>query len=361
MSSAAPQNPQGMVGTTVGNSYLLERVIGQGRHGALFEARHTRLSCRCAVRIIKTDSNRRSNLLGALSRQGGMTHPHLNPPRDVMVLPDEQLLIASPLLNGQDLNQRIAARGKLTAKEGVLMLRQAASALHAMHQQSLTHGNLTATNVFFVKYDDVSVENALSDGKSSQCVHVIDAGLGLLENNSATPAEDQRNLGRIMIAFVADLSPEQRQVLERTQDSRPESRFPNMADFWRAFDESAASRGQAAQARSVATTRVALVKGPAPRVISRRTYLIGAAAAASLVAVTGVAILGTRKSAPPPPAPAAAAATAPAAVPEAKPAESPPPPKAAPAAAAPAPGEEPSDEGSSDKRAAKKKKKKKGH
>lgn len=358
MSSAAPQNPQGLVGTTVGNSYLLERVIGQGRHGALFEARHTRLSCRCAVRLIKTDSNRRSNLLGALSRQGGMTHPHLNPPRDVMVLPDEQLLIASPLLSGQDLNQRIAARGKLTAKEGVLMLRQAASALHAMHQQSLTHGNLTATNVFFVKYDDVSVENALSDGKSSQCVHVIDAGLGLLENNNATPAEDQRNLGRIMIAFVADLSPEQRQVLERTQDSRPESRFANIADFWRAFDESAASRDQAAQARSVATTRVALVKGPAPRVIPRRTYLIGAAAAASLVAVAGVAIVGTRKS-PPPPSPAPAAATAaPAAVAEGKPADASPPPKAAPAAA---PAEEPSDEGSSDKHPSKKKKKKKGH
>lgn len=354
MSSAAPQNPQGMVGTTVGNTYVLERVIGQGRHGALFEARHSRLSCRCAVRIIRTDSNRRSNLLGALSRQGGMTHPHLNPPRDVLLLPEDQLLIASPFLNGQDLNQRIAARGKLTAIEGVLMLRQAASALHALHQQSLTHGNLTATNVFFVKFDDVSVENALSDGKNSQCVHIIDAGLGLLENNTATPAEDQRNLGRIMLAFVADLSPEQRQILERTQDARPESRFASIAELWRAFEESKAARGQSAQARSVATAMVAQIKGPAARPVNRRTYIIGAAAAVGLVAVASIAIVGTRK---PPSLPQTPAAAAPAAADEAKPAEAPPPPKAQPAAAAAA--EEPAEEAS--EKHSRKKKKKKGH
>lgn len=355
MSSAAPQNPQGLVGTTVGNTYVLERIIGQGRHGALFEARHSRLSCRCAVRIIRTDSNRRSNLLGALSRQGGMTHPHLNPPRDVLVLPEDQLLIASPFLNGQDLNQRIAARGKLTAIEGVLMLRQAASALHALHQQSLTHGNLTATNVFFVKFDDVSVENALSDGKNSQCVHIIDAGLGLLENNTATPAEDQRNLGRIMLAFVADLSPEQRQILERTQDARPESRFPSIADLWRAFEESKSSRNQAAMARSVATAMVAHVKGPVARPVNRRIYMIGAAAAVGLVAVASIAVIGTRKA---PPIPQLPPTPAPTVAAEVKPSETPPPAKAQPAAPEAA-AEEPADDGA--EKRSKKKKKKKGH
>jgi serine/threonine protein kinase len=359
MSSASPQNPQGLVGTTVGNSYILERVLGQGRHGALFEARHSRLACRFAVRIIHLDGNKRSNLLGALSRQGGMTHPHLNPPRDVMVLPEDQLLIASPLLNGQDLNQRVAARGKLTATEGVVMMRQAASGLHALHQQSLTHGNLTATNVFFVRFDDVSVENALGDGKGSQGVQLIDGGLALIDGNNATPADDQRSLGRIILAFVADLSAEQRQVLERTQEARPEARFASVSELWRAFDEAKGSRSQSVRARSVATDMVAHVKGPRRRPPPRRTLILGGAAALGLVTVAAVIAIGSRKPPPPPPSIIAEPAASAKPTTGTQPSEPPSPPKAAapPTAGEPTEASEPS----SEKRSKKKRKSKRSH
>src|SRR5262245_9806458 len=136
------QNPQSLIGSTVGNTYVLDRVIGQGRHGALFEARHARLGSRCVVRLIRSDAPRRHALLTILSKHATLSHPNLNPPFDVIVLPDDQIVLASELLAGQDLNQRIAAVGKLTASEGVVMLRQASAALHALHQKGLSHGNL---------------------------------------------------------------------------------------------------------------------------------------------------------------------------------------------------------------------------
>lgn len=308
MSSASAQHLQALVGTTVGNSYTLDRVLGQGRHGAIIEARSVRLGQRCIVRMVRTDATRRTGLLQALSQHGALSHPHLSPPRDVMTLPDEQLLLASPFLTGQDLNQRVAAGGKLTASEGVVMLRQAASALHALHQKGLVHGNLTASNVFFTKYDDVSVDNALGDSKGSSIVQLIDAGLQILDNQKVTPADDQRALGRLVQSFVSDLSSAERKVLERTQDARPEARYPSIAELWRAF-EAARGQGKGAvkagtqpeKSGSIATVAVPQIRMPARRPKTQLYVLIGAAALA--VCVVGAMILGisTRKSAPPPP------------------------------------------------------------
>lgn len=308
MSSASAQHLQALVGTTVGNSYALDRVLGQGRHGAIIEARNVRLGQRCIVRMVRTDATRRQALLQTLSQHSALSHPHLSPPRDVMTLPDEQLLLASPVLTGQDLNQRVAAGGKLTASEGVVMLRQAASALHALHQKGLVHGNLTASNVFFTKYDDVSVDNALGDSKGSSIVQLIDAGLQILDGQKVTPADDQRALGRLVQSFVSDLSSAERKVLERTQDARPEGRYPSVAELWRAFE---AARGQGKggakagtqpeKSGSIATVAVPQIRMK-PRGAQKRLYvLIGAAALA--VCVVGAMILGisTRKKPTPPP------------------------------------------------------------
>lgn len=309
MSSASAQHLQALVGTTVGNSYTLDRVLGQGRHGAIIEARNVRLGQRCIVRMIRTDATRRTALLQALGQHSALAHPHLSPPRDVMTLPDEQLLLASPFLTGQDLNQRVAAGGKLTASEGVVMLRQASSALHALHQKGLVHGNLTASNVFFTKYDDVSVDNALGDSKGSSVVQLIDAGLQLLDNQKVTPADDQRALGRLVQSFVSDLSSAERKVLERTQDARPEARFPSVAELWRAF-EAARGQGKGAKAGteaeksgSIATMAVPQIRMTKRGAKTRLYVLIGAAALA--VCVVGAMILGisTRKQPTPPPPP----------------------------------------------------------
>lgn len=360
MNSAANDNPQSLLGNTLGNSYVLDRILGQGRHGTLFDARHARLGSRFAVRVVRTDAQRRNALLAMLSQHGSLSHPHLNPPRDLMILPDDQLLLASPLLPGQDLNQRVAQHGKLTASEGLVVLRQAAAALHALHQKGLCHGNLNASNLYFTRYDDVSIENALGDSKGSYIVQLIDPGLSLLDGTQATAFDDQRALGRMMLAFVADLSSAQRQILERTQDGRPEARYPSMAEFWRTFQRTIPGpKGEAAQAGSIATTMIPKVEMRRAG-LRRRVYVVVGAGLLGLLAIAVVAGVSGRKAIQQPatlPAPtsAPAAQAAPVAAPppaEAKPGQQ------APAAVAPAtPTEAPSPP---EERPAKPKKKKGG-
>jgi len=302
MTSAAANNPQSLVGVTLAGVYALDRLLNEARHGALFDARHVRTGVRYAVRLVRTDAARRTALVDHLKKLATVIHPHLIVPHEIQVLPDEQLVIATPFLPGQDLNQRIAARGKLSSAEGQAVMRQLASALHALQQAGSSHGNLSATNVFFCRHDDLAVDSPLSDGKGTHRVVLIDAGLSILDGNTPSSADDQRALGRMINAFVSDLAPGVRHVLERTQEANPDSRYRSIADLWRFFDEaSSAKNGPAAKpVRAVATTVVPSLKfHPKAGGQRRRLYILGSAAALGLVVVAVVAILAGRKPRPP--------------------------------------------------------------
>lgn len=291
---------QALVGTTVANSYVLDKILGTGAHGSLFDARHARLGSRCALRLATVDAARRNSLLTALNQYAAMVHPHLSPPRDVFVLPDDQIAIASCLLPGQDLNQRVAEKGKLTAAEGALLFRQVVAGLHALHQKGLSHGNLTPSNVFFVRYDDVAIDNPLGDGKSSSIVQLIDMGLPLIEGQPATPADDQRALGRMMQSFVLDLSIAQRQVFEKAQDPKPEARYASILEMWQAFESTQGGKGKRAQAGATKTTVVPQVKLPPGATARSRRLILGGAAGLGIAVVLGVVLLRGSTPKPPP-------------------------------------------------------------
>jgi serine/threonine protein kinase len=246
-------NPQALVGTTLGNTFVLDKVIGQGAHGVLYEGHHMRLGYRCAVRLVHADAGRREALLTAMSRYAQIVHPSLVPPREALPLPDDQVVLGTPLLPGQDLNQRVAAHGKMTLAEGVALMRQLCGALHALHQRGLSHGAVTPSNVFFTRFDDVAIDSALGDGKGMQIVQLVDMGLVVLNGGAAqpSPAEDQKALGRLMLSFVSDLSPGQRKALERSQEVRPEARYASMQEMWQAFDAARGKKAQAAQSTAL--------------------------------------------------------------------------------------------------------------
>lgn len=252
MNSAAPLSgsPTGWVGTTVANTYVLERLLSQGRHGALFVAKHQRLGHQCVVRLVTVDAARRGPWLSQLGALCQVSHPHLQAPTEVVFLPGDQLLLVSPLLPGQDLAQRRAEGGKLALSEGTLMMRQIAAGLHSLHQRGLVHGNLTANNVFFLRFDDVAVDDALASSKGAQTVRLLDMGLQLLDGASptATAVDDQRALASLVTAQVADLSPGQQRVLQRAQSASATSRYSSMQELWSAFVGAQAGKSEPAVA-----------------------------------------------------------------------------------------------------------------
>lgn len=335
-----------LVGRTLGDTYLIEGVIGSGPHGTLYAARHLRLACRCTVKVLAMEPGpRRQGLLATLGSLAGMAHPHLLPPRDVLQLPEGPVLLSSPLLEGEDLASRVALRGRLTQAEGMLMVRQTCAGLLALHRRGLAHGNLTPTNVFFARYDDVAIDNALGGSAGAQMVVLLDMGLTQADGASATGADDQRGVAQLVRDHVADLTAQQIQALERAQSTNAKTRFASVQDLWKALlanagpgaDVTASLPMMRAAARSVdsgalqgASSATAVVtarrRGPVPPsgdVPDRRAALrrlVFAGSVGTLVATGGVVATlavrqalrgdpavpgpgGQRPSRPPPPPP----------------------------------------------------------
>ena len=52
MISCGCQQPQSLLGVTLVGVYTLDKILNEGRHGALFDARHTCTGVRYAVRLL---------------------------------------------------------------------------------------------------------------------------------------------------------------------------------------------------------------------------------------------------------------------------------------------------------------------
>lgn len=292
---AASANMQALVGTTQGNTYTLERLLSEGRHGALFEAKQIRLGYRCFVRLLIVDPAQRKPLLTALSQQTQIPHPGLCPIVDTMQLSDETLLIASPLLAGQDLGQRVAGQGKLSLSEGMAVLRTAAGALHALHQKGLYHGGISGQSLLIVGFDDVAVDGALGGGQVNQRVVLLDSGLYLAQKERASAADDQAALAKLILDTVSDLSPQLQKVLGTAQDASQGRRYPSIQAMWQAAEAALGRKVVAAQPTAV----VGALKLPKMDERGSRWPLLLASASFLMLAVV-IGIVGLRRPAPPP-------------------------------------------------------------
>lgn len=284
---------QALVGTTQGNSYQLERLLQEGRHGALFEAKQIRLGFRCVVRMLSVDPAQRKAFLSTLSQQTQLAHPGLGTVTDAMQLSDDSLLVATLLLPGQSLSDRLATQGKLSLSEGLAVARTLAGALHALHQRGLCHGAVSTRNVLIVGFDDVAVDGALGGGKVNQRAVLVDGGLYVATKEPASAADDQAALAQLIEEAVSDLTPPLRSVLGQAKDANPNNRFQTLQAFWQAI-ESARGRKVAA---AVPTAMVGQVRMPNLSEKANRVPLLLAAAAFLVLAVV-VAIVGLRRPAP---------------------------------------------------------------
>lgn len=282
-------NMQSLLGTTQGNSYQIERLIHEGRHGALFEAKQIRLGFRCVVRLLSVEAPQRKTLLVALSQQMQLSHPGLWPVTDAMQLSDNLLLLATPLLPGQSLADKVASQGRLSLSEGLSVLRTVIGALYALHQKGLCHGSVSSHNVQVVGFDDVAVDGALGGGKVNQRAILLDGGLYTALGENASAADDQAAVAKLVEETVADLTPALRNVLNQAKDANPDRRFQTLQAMWQAIE---AARGRKV-ASAVPTAVVGAVRMPNLLEQSARWPLLAAAAAFTLLAVV-IAVVSLR-------------------------------------------------------------------
>jgi eukaryotic-like serine/threonine-protein kinase len=146
--------------------YRLDRMIGHGAMGAVFEAFDSTLGRTIAIKTLYTQSDQTNPgfdaatvdaaILQEARTAATLNHPHIVTVYDAgrassTMLKRELPYVAMELLHGIDLRQRIAQRPSLGQREAVALVGKLALALDHAHKGGVLHRDIKPANVFITK------------------------------------------------------------------------------------------------------------------------------------------------------------------------------------------------------------------
>jgi tRNA A-37 threonylcarbamoyl transferase component Bud32 len=147
----------GLIGTVLGGSYRITRLIGQGGMGAVYEGVQLRLERRVAVKLMARELSANAEAIARFRREAEVTsqlgHPHIVQVFDFGEAPTGEPYLVMEYLEGEDLERRIARIGKMSAPAASHIIRQVASALSATHAKGIVHRDLKPANVFLLSVE----------------------------------------------------------------------------------------------------------------------------------------------------------------------------------------------------------------
>ena len=166
-----------LVGTTLGGTYLIIRIIGEGGMGRVYEARHTRIAGkRFALKTLHQEYTRQSDLLTRFHREAeaaaSIQSPYVVGVYDVDRTFDGRPFIVGEYLEGKELGDHLQEVGKIPLDLAVRVVRHICKALTAAHAKGVVHRDLKPENVF------------LTGELASPTAKVIDFGISRLDDRS---------------------------------------------------------------------------------------------------------------------------------------------------------------------------------
>jgi serine/threonine-protein kinase len=133
----------------VGPRYRIERQLGEGGMGLVYEATDLELHRRVAIKLIRherDDEDARARFLREARSAAALTHPHACQLYEVSEHQGQPFLVLE-LLDGEPLSKRVE-RGRLTIQEAATILVPLMEAVSAFHRAGLVHRDLKPSNVF---------------------------------------------------------------------------------------------------------------------------------------------------------------------------------------------------------------------
>jgi serine/threonine protein kinase len=177
-----------LVGIVLGDVYKLVGRIGQGGMGAVYEAHHLRLRKRVAVKVLNRAQARNSEALARFHREAVVAsrlgHPNLVNVIDFGSSSDEQPYLVMEFLEGEDLDRRIQRSGSVPLPKAIIIARQIASAVAAVHAKGIIHRDLTPANVFLVRVPH-----------EPDFVKVLDFGVSKIKADQSRVTDASRTVG----------------------------------------------------------------------------------------------------------------------------------------------------------------------
>jgi serine/threonine-protein kinase len=171
--SEGERNHDPLIGATLGGLYHVERLIGVGGMGRVYEATHTHLGKAFAVKVLpegradKPDATERFLREAKLATK--IDHDHIVKIVNFDSDDEHRLFIVMELLQGENLADRLD-RGALPVDEAIEIARQTGEALQAAHDAGIVHRDLKPENIF------------ITQKNGQDFVKVLDFGISKIKN-----------------------------------------------------------------------------------------------------------------------------------------------------------------------------------
>jgi serine/threonine-protein kinase len=141
------------VGVTLSGRYLVERLIGEGGMGAVYQAEHTHMRKRLAVKVLHPEMSRMSEVVARFEREAmaaaHIDHPNVAGATDFGKLEDGSFFLVLEYVEGSSLRE-VIQEGRLELGRAMHIARQIASALGRAHALGIVHRDLKPENVMLV-------------------------------------------------------------------------------------------------------------------------------------------------------------------------------------------------------------------
>ena len=255
------------VGQVLENRYRIVSLLGQGGMGAVYRAWDLNLRVPVALKenfdlslVAREQFEREALLLAQLN------HPNLPRVTNHFVIPGQGQYLVMEFIDGQDLQQVLEARGRLTEAEAVPIIGQIASALSYLHSrpEPVIHRDIKPANIKItsdnraVLVDFGIAKQYVAEGKTTRGAQAVTPGfsppeqygLGTTDARSdiyatgatlyalltgLTPVESVSRLAGATLPPPAQLTPPVAAAILRAMEMEPNNRFQAAQEFARAL------------------------------------------------------------------------------------------------------------------------------
>src|SRR4051812_25518288 len=210
---SSPEEPDTLVGRVIAANFRMDRLIGSGATGNVYQAEQLSLGKAVAVKVLHPHLMNDEKLVRRFQREA-KSASRLNHPNSVQIIDSGQdgtgmLYIAMELLSGRDLSEVIRDEFPLPVPRIVHIMSQVFSALDEAHAHGIIHRDLKPSNIMlierrdekdFVKVCDYGIAKAASEdsglGTDSQMLTVQGLVCGTPEYMSPEQARGEVLDGR---------------------------------------------------------------------------------------------------------------------------------------------------------------------
>jgi serine/threonine protein kinase len=187
-------------GTLLERKYLVGRAVGVGGMGAVFEARHTLLEKRVAIKVILPgidhDEQITARLIQEAQAASATGHRNIATVTDMGRTAVGSLFVVMEYLDGCTFHNLVVDDSWLPVDRAVFLIRQVLAGLAAVHRKGIVHRDLKPDNLMLITDED-----------GEEVVKILDFGI------SKIVAKDQQSLNLTRAGLVLGtpqyMSPEQ--------------------------------------------------------------------------------------------------------------------------------------------------------